>query len=150
MIKTCGINDLPKCLDIFYDIFTSPPWVYSWMDKNEMLRYFNDMYKTPGFIGYMYYDGGVLMGACVGVISDYFLHTQYDIKEIFIRKSSQNKGLGSKMMSEIEEDLVKKGVVCITLMTQRNISAYTFYQKNGFIDSESAVHMVKVLRSENI
>lgn len=150
MVRECGSHsDLVKCLDIFYDVFTSPPWEYSWMDKNEMRRYFTDLYRTPGFVGYMYYDGGVLLGACMGCISDYFLHAQYDIKEIFIHTNAQNKGVGSKMLSEIEADLVKRKVICITLMTQRNIPAYHFYLKNEFISSDITVHMTKVLRYES-
>lgn len=148
MLRICEKEDLNPCVSLFCEVFTSKPWDYHWMTPESMLRYFTDLYMTPGFIGYMYYDNNRFMGACMGCVSDYFLHSQYEIKEIFVDIKEQHKGVGSAMIKEIETDLIQREIKCITLITQRNIPAYAFYKKHDFHESEQAVHFAKILTAD--
>lgn len=55
----------------------------------------------------------------------------------------QNKGYGSKLLKEIEELAVKKGAACIELQAVNDRMHSHFYDKAGYLNSESFVNRVK-------
>lgn len=137
--------DIPLLAKMYTELFRNPPWNYEWVQPDNMLRYFEDMYLTPHSVGYTLLEDGIISGACFGVVSDYFLTVTYDIKEIFIAPSQQNRGRGSFLLSEIEKILTMQGIGCISLSTVSEIAAYPFYLKNGYSVSETSVFMSKLL-----
>jgi len=145
MIRAMQNEDINRLAEIYYIIFTSDEWRYDWLTENNVLRYFTDMYNTPQCLPYVYIHNGVMVGGCFGDMSDYFNHVQYYIKEIFIERTLQSKGAGSKFLAEIETDLYKRGVENITLFTSKKIHAYGFYHKNGYTDGSESVFMLKIL-----
>ena len=148
MIQEFSKDNLNLCAEMFFDVFTSPPWEYTWLSRENINRYFEDMLITPGFIGFLYYEGHTCLGVCLGGINDYFIAPQFEINEIFINRNRQKEGIGSKMLAEIETCLSDAGVHCVTLLTQKDMNAYQFYLKNGYSVSKKAVHMSKILSGD--
>jgi len=138
-----------SCVNIYYDMFTSPDWGFDWLTIENARRYFKDVSDSPRFKGYIYLNGGEAAGCCLGEISDYFCTAQYTIKEIYIDPALQGKGHGSGFLSEIEADLKKYGIDNILLSTSRSVKAYNFYIKNGFIVSPETVFLVKFLNTDS-
>ncbi len=136
---------IPICAQIFYDVFTTGEFNYEWLEYENVVRYFTDLYNTPGFAGYVYVDGGEILGGCLGAVSDYFLVAQYEIKEIFVAKQHARRGVGSRLLAEVEADLQKRGVGYIFLLTDKSINAYNFYQKNNYMENSGIAHMSKTL-----
>lgn len=79
------------------------------------------------------------MGTCLGFISchiQYLLHhcgKVAEIQELFIKKEYRDKGIGKKLISEIE--ILLKELDCMALeVTAQNkrIATHEFYKKKGF------------------
>lgn len=132
--------------DLYYKVFSSPQWGFDWLDKEKVYRYFTDLLNTPRFVGYIYNSQEEPVGACLGTVSDYFNTVQYYIKELFIVPQLQNKGIGSIFLSEAEKELAELGVDNMTLFSAKSIPAYSFYHKNGYVDSKDSVFMIKFMK----
>ena len=70
---------------------------------------------------------------------------EYWIEEFGIRPQMQGNGIGSRFMQEIEKDLIKRGITHIVLLTGKSVSAYCFYQKNGFEEKKEYIFLAKSL-----
>jgi len=134
------------CLKLFLNVFRSEPWNYSHLEDEKMALYFEDMENTPNFKGFIYMEQETIQAFCFGIMSSYFGATTFDIKEIVVDVNAQGKGIGSKMLCDIERDLRKIDVSAITLMTRKEIAAFKFYDKNGYDVSEGAVVMSKFIK----
>jgi GNAT superfamily N-acetyltransferase len=134
------------CADMFYNIFTQPPFGFSWLSREKLDRYFVDMENTPQFLGYLYMEKDRMVGACYGQIDDYFMTKAYRINEFFIDESHQEQGLGSDFLRDIENLLQQRGIETIYLFAQKYTKAYAFYRHNNFLANEETTHMVKVMR----
>lgn len=130
---------------MFLDVYKNKPWNYTWLIFENTLRYFTDLFNTPCFIGFKFIEDNITVGYCVGISSDYFVGNSFEIKEIFISRQLQNKGLGSNFLGMVEKSLKDFEVDRITLATQREIPAFDFYLKNGYEVSEGAVFLSKCL-----
>lgn len=145
MLKRFAETDFDASVDMFYNIFTNPPWGFDWMSRNHVYEYFVDILNTPKTIAYTYFNESGLCGGCFGSVSYCSPIPIYEIKEIFIKNEYHNKGLGSKMLAEIETDLKKYGITAIRLFTMRTIPAFGFYIKNGYEETADAVTLSKIL-----
>lgn len=143
-LKQFTPNHIQSCANLFFDVFFNEPFNYQITESN-MLRYLTDISNTPNFKGYMYFMEGRLIGICFGCLIDYFAKPSYDIKEIAVAKDCQGIGAGAAFLRAVEGDLAKIDVHAVTLTTQREISAFKFYEKNGYSVSESTVYMSKIL-----
>ena len=137
-----------RCVKLYYDMFTSPEWGFTWLTMEKTRRYFTDMANAPRFKGYMYMQDGDAAGACFGDISDYFKTAQYYIREIFVDQSIQGRGVGSRFLADIEADLKRCGIDNVILSTSRGIKAFDFYKNNGYIENPETAFLVKFLTNE--
>ena len=146
MVDLYAKDDKQACVDLFVDVFTHEPWRYAWMRADSITRYFADMARTPGFLGLVMKEDGILLGFCFGLMTDYFNGVNYEIKEIAVARACQRQGMGSRLLAQAEQWLQKKGVNTITLATRRDIGAYAFYMKNSYDVSEAALYLYKNLQ----
>jgi aminoglycoside 6'-N-acetyltransferase I len=142
------IEDINRLSEIYREIFISEEWGYNWLTHEKTVTYLTDMFNAPKFVGYVLIIGGELVGGCFGDVGDYYKSVQYYIKELFIELALQKKGTGSWFLAEVEVELKKLDIDNITLNTSRNIPAYKFYHRNGYMDSPESVFMVKFLNAE--
>ena len=145
MKKYAAVNR-NEAVELFMGVFQAEPFGYTWLRREDVARYFTDLTNTPSELSFLYYDDkGLLTGLCFGAINDYFLHKLYDIKEFAVRRQAQGRGAGGRMLEEVSAFLKQEGVAAITLSTQREIPAYEFYIKNGFVASKSSVTLSKTI-----
>lgn len=136
-------NEIERCSQLYMEVFHSPPWHYDWITKEGTVRYFTDLYRTPGFRGFTYKVAGELTGLCMGCIFDYFTAPQYEIKEFAVSPARQRLGIGGLMLEALEDCLAQEKVAFITLMSDRHIPAFAFYQKHGFMLHDENIFMSK-------
>lgn len=68
---------------------------------------------------------------------------EYYIDELCIKFELQGKGIGSKFIELIEEDIKLQCMNGIILNTERNYPSQTFYEKNGFEVIEDLIILAK-------
>ena len=145
MLQKLTAVHMDACVQLFYEVFTAGRWQFDWLTTDNIRRYFADLRRTPHFIGYVWSEDQRLAGACLGIASDYFGAPQYEIKEIFVDPNRQGRGVGSKFLAAVENDLREKGIGMVILFTSRGIPAYSYYLKNNYIQNEDTVHFMKTL-----
>lgn len=138
-------EDVSPLAQIYFEIFSGDWWAYDWLKAENALDYFRAMRASPMFKGFVFMEGGVLIGACFGELNSFFITPQYHIKEIFIAQALQRTGLGSFYLRETENALKSMGVRYITLYTLKTIPAYGFYIKNNYKNLPDSVHMGKAV-----
>lgn len=152
MVSLFSANCILPCSRIFFDVYSRPPFLYSWLSKQGVYDYFFDLFRTPKFLGFVYLsqneqDGTVsIQGACLGVVSDYFKIKKYRIAELFVEKHSQNSGIGTKIIFEAEKYLKGIGIAAIELSTDKILPGIEFYKNCGFDLCENTVNMIKIVR----
>lgn len=66
------------------------------------------------------------------------------IFEFCIDTEKQGKGLGTEFLNEIQKFLLENNIKQIFLQTERTVSAYKFYLKNGFIELTATFRFIKI------
>lgn len=86
-----------------------------------------------------------MIGISLGYIFHWWEGDEYYIKEFCIRRDSQKMGYGSIFLQELGEFLLTRKIRAIGLTTERNVPAYAFYKKNGFIELDKTVFLARIL-----
>ena len=69
------------------------------------------------------------------------------ISDLLIKKDRRGRGIGTKLLSEIERIAKKSGVKRIMLNNNKNEESYksNFYKKHNFIERENISNFIKYL-----
>jgi aminoglycoside 6'-N-acetyltransferase I len=135
-----------QCVKLFHRVFISEPFFFDWLNQDSIERYFTDMENTPNFLAYALLRKNRIVGACFGQVIDYFMYPEYKINEFFIDPDLQNRGLGTKLLADVEARVADRDVTWINLFTQANMPSFTFYKKRGYSASPDTLQMVKPLK----
>ena len=138
-------TDLDACVAIYSDAFTAPPLNYHWLTKEKSWRYIRDLTKTPGFMGYTYWENGEMIACCLGILDNYFEGTIFCVEELAVLSKYHSQGIGTKVMDLLEKKIAGYGVEAISLQTSRNLPAFNFYLKNGYEEITENVSLLKQL-----
>ena len=130
----------------FADVFTNEPWNDDWSDKDQLHNYILDLTGQSYSLTLGLFEGEEMVGLSMGYIKHWFRGTEYMIDEFCISRTRQHQGLGTKFMQEIEKYIKSIGLKQIFLQTDRNVPAYEFYKKNGFIELQGHVSVAKELK----
>ena len=145
-LKRLGPDEKEDIKEVFAGVFTKEPWNDDWSDKEQLDMYIMDLIGQGYSLTYGLYDeANELIGISLGYIKHWYSGTEYIINEPCIKTDRQGAGAGSFFLAEIEKAIKALGLKQIFLLTDSNVSAYDFYRKNGFIESETNVAFSKVL-----
>lgn len=117
---------------LFKSVFAAPPWNEDWSDEEQLDNYLRDLMEVRTPLIYGLYDGEILAGVSIGNIRHWCGGTEYFIEELCLARDYQGRGLGREFFALIEDELKKRNLNMIYLMTDRNKPAYEFYKKLGF------------------
>ncbi len=124
-------DQLNICASLYKDVFNSEPWNDNWTEAAALDR-LNDFFDTPGFIGLCAFENEKLTGCIIGNIEKYFEGNYFYLKEMFVSRNCQRRGIGKELITELEAKLNDRGIKNIILFTSNNMFPAEFYAKNGF------------------
>ncbi|EDS78495.1 spermine/spermidine acetyltransferase [Clostridium botulinum C str. Eklund] len=142
IIKKFEKEYLKECSKIYPSIFNEKPWEESWTEDIAYKR-LKEVYDTPNFFGIAYIKDENIIGAILGNIEHWNIGKKYILKEFFIDSKCQGRGLGCKMLGELEEKLCKLSVKSIELNTIVGRSTEGFYFQNGYEVNKQMIVMEK-------
>ena len=143
--KRLNINDKEMIKELFTGVFTGEPWNDDWSDKEQLDMYINDLVGQGYSLTYGLFDGDELIGLSMGYIKHWYSGTEYIINELCIKTCRQGTGAGTFFLSEIEKAIKELGLKQIFLLTDKNVPAYEFYKKNGFVEVTDNVAFAKFI-----
>lgn len=88
-------------------------------------------------------DTGLVCGFAMGYFKQYDDIIGYTLEEIVIASAEQNKGFGSRLLTELEARVKAAGAACIELQAVKDEMHERFYGKAGFKDAKNFVMKVK-------
>lgn len=142
IISKLNETHLKECSLIYIDTFNEEPWHDNWDEVSSYNR-LDEIYRTPGFIGLVVIENEKVLGAIFGNLETWFEGYMYNLKEMFVEKSSKGNGLGSILFSHLEEALKNHKVTSISLFTSKGDLTEKFYLKNGCETEDDMIMMCK-------
>lgn len=127
---------LSNCAAILVDAYNGEPWQDRWTQE-KALEKLNCFYHSPKFLGWLAYLDNQLVGCSVGNIEPYFTGDYFYLKEMFVARAAQGKGVGAALLKSIKQYLASADIETIILFTAKGKGyPFDFYQKKGFAEME--------------
>ena len=135
-------DDLVECSHLYVNTFKHEPWNEDWDIDDAFNRLSN--FLSPSYsMGFKAVNDNEIQGFLVGEIEQWSGSQSFFLKEMCVSKNMQRSGLGKELMRVLQEELVKKGVSRIYLITQRETIPEMFYKSLGFEPNDSLLIMRK-------
>ena len=131
-----------KCSELYIKVFNAEPWNDKWTLGTAHKR-LNDIFISPNFQGVLYLENGQIKGAIFGNYEQFYDGVHYNLREMFISNELQGKGIGSKLLKELENRLRALDVTTIILFTSKENKTSKFYLNNNFTEWDSMTMMGK-------
>lgn len=144
-LKRLSIDDKEAIKELFTGVFTGEPWNDDWSDSKQLDLYIEDLCGQGYSLTYGLYDEGELIGLSMGYIKHWYTGTEYIINELCIKTDRQGGGAGTFFLTQTEKAIKEMGLKQIFLLTDRDVPAYNFYKKNGYVEVSSLVPFAKYI-----
>ena len=138
-LRVLSLSDREEITAKFTRVFTAEPWCDDWSDTGQLYAYITDLAGQENSLTLGYMENGEIAALAMGRKKHWYTGTEYCIDEFFVDTPFQGKGVGSAFLKDMKEYLSSEGIEQIFLQTDRNVPAYGFYLKNGFIEIEDIV-----------
>ncbi len=136
-------EELEEAAIIYTNVFSGSPWNEPWSINTAYARLY-DISKTPGYIGigYFHSENNKLIGFIVGNEEQWANYKTFYVNEICVLSSTQQTGIGTSLLSFLNELLIQKEVKEVYVSTERGQGKpERFFKKNGFVTHESRILM---------
>lgn len=138
-------GDLDECACLFKNVFSADPWYDEWVSLDQSRNYLKELIENPVFEGFVMCEDSKIVAACLGHRRSWWMGKEFFVDEFFVENGRQGNGIGTKTVDFLVNALREGGYTRLTLLTNKNIPAETFYLKNGFYTNEKRMVMVKEL-----
>jgi aminoglycoside 6'-N-acetyltransferase I len=141
-IRPLTPGDIGGCAALYMKAYNRAPWNYNFtVEKAE--RYLGEYAERKRFVGFVLCEGDEIAGAMLGHSKTWWTNDLLYIDEFFISPDRQRMGYGKALIEHSEEYARENGLEVITLMTNKYMPAYKFYENNDFLDAEHFVILFK-------
>lgn len=141
-IKPFTEDYLDQCIELYMKVFNSEPWNETWSYDTAKERLV-DLLNTPKFLGFLLFDQDNLIGFIAGNSKRTYSGCTFYIAELCVNYETQGKGYGSKLLRYLEEELVKRKIQSVYLLTAPGGQAEAFYRKNQYSINDNRVVIKK-------
>ena len=141
--RRIGMDEFAQIKVLFTSVFTREPWNDDWSDEKQLDLYLADLMGQNNSLTYGLFDGDALIALSMGRIKHWYEGTEYCIDEFCVRTDRQHGGIGTYFLGEIQAHMKGLGLTHIFLLTESDVPAYEFYQKNGFTQLKTSVSFAK-------
>lgn len=138
------MDHLEKIAEMYVEAFNAPPWNDKWTSELVIKR-LSQMMNCEGFYGMICSENDQINGMILGNHEVFFDGMHFNIKEFCVRLNLRGKGVGSKLLKEFENRLMKRGINEMYLFTSKTDQTEIFYQNRGFRSWNNMVLMGKKL-----
>ncbi|WP_429747994.1 GNAT family N-acetyltransferase [Bacillus salipaludis] len=138
------IDKMEQCIELYINVFNGEPWNENWTYQVAKER-LTDLLHTPKFLGFLLYYNGDLIGFIAGNSKKTYTGLTFYLAELCINNQIQGKGYGSKLLLYLEDELNKRGIQSLYLLTANGGIAEAFYLKNDYTLNENRIVMKKNL-----
>lgn len=139
------VDAIDQCIELYISVFNSEPWNETWTYPAAKERH-TDLLHTPKFLGFLLYEKDNLIGFIAGNSKKSYAGLTFYLAELCINNRIQGKGFGTKLLLSLEEELQRRDIQSLYLLTANGGAAETFYLKNGYETNGNRLVMRKSLK----
>jgi GNAT superfamily N-acetyltransferase len=135
---------LPECAAMFAAIFSAPPWNERWTVETATCR-LTEILQTPGSMGVVWIEPETAQpaGLAAGHLQQGATERVFRLAEFCVHPEWQGKGIGSRLLTQLERSVAELGAHAIFLTTEgRPVS---FYARHGYVAHPEWVAMSRSL-----
>jgi len=141
-IRPLTQNDIEQCARLYVLAYNRPPWNYNFSHE-KAVKYLTEYTERSRFVGFVLVEGDVIAGAMLGHSKTWWTNDLLYIDELFVAPESRGKGYGKRLLDHAEEYSREQGYEVITLMTNKHMPAFEFYNHIDYIQAEHFVFLFK-------
>lgn len=139
-----SIHHLEELAELYVETFNSEPWNDEWTIETAKKR-LQQMINTEDSYGLCLYQNGLICGAILGNMEQFYNGMMFNIKEFWIKNGMRGNGIGTQLIREFENRLKDRNVNEIILFTSKGDFTEHFYHKQDMKSIPDMVFMVKQL-----
>jgi aminoglycoside 6'-N-acetyltransferase I len=143
-IRPLTLSDIEHCATVYIQAYNRAPWNYNF-SKEKAIRYLTEYVERTRFVGFVITEGETIVGAMLGHAKTWWTNDLIYVDELFITPDSRGKGYGKKLLDHVENYAIDEGYEVITLMTNKHMPAFEFYQHIDYLPAEHFVFLFKPL-----
>lgn len=128
-IRKAKYSDLKEITNQFIDCYSCKPFNENWnyeTARKKIKKYFKTDYI------FVYINKSELLGTIIFSEEIWPTKNNFFIKEIFVKKEFQNKGIGKTLIRFVEKIGKKKNIKAINLLSNEKSIAHKIYKKNSY------------------
>ena len=133
---------IPACAAMYAAAYGEEPWNES-LAPDALQAYLRCYCDRPGLHLYAFLQENLPVGVALISIIPSVGSDFARIEDFCIAPAHQRKGLGSRFMNLLCEDLRASGCDSVLLATQRDFPSHHFYIRNGFVPLDSSIQLYR-------
>lgn len=137
---------LMECARLCAAVFSGAPWNQKWTVPGAA-RHIRETFRSPDFRGVVALENGKVIGFAYGVFFQWEDERRFYLKEMCVHGDQQGRGVGTRLLGRLMKELEAEKVNQISLGTEKDKPARSFYLKLGFAVDANLIYMSKRLRS---
>ena len=141
-IRPFEMSDIDKCAPLYMQAYNRPPWNYNFTQE-KVAKYLTEYADRKRFVGFVLTEGDNVVGAMLGHSKTWWTNDILYIDELFVAPDSRGKGYGKKLLDHTEDYSREQGYEVITLMTNKHMPAFQFYNHIDYLQAEHFVFLFK-------
>ena len=141
-IRPLTQSDIAQCAAVYVQAYNRPPWNYNFSNE-KAARYLTEYTDRGRFVGFVIIEDDQIVGAMLGHSKTWWTNDLIYVDELFVSPDSRGKGYGKKLLDHVENYAMDEGYDVITLMTNKHMPAFEFYEHLDYIHAEHFVFLFK-------
>lgn len=143
MIRAIAADDIGAMAEAMRQSYAEEPWREQW-SRHRAVRRLQAILSGYGAFGLAAVEQGEIIGCVLGFVDPYAEEDFFFVSELFVVPAWKRKGVGTRLLSALEERLKAEGIGTMQLISIKDNEA--FYHKAG-LENDSVSVMYKRIGS---
>ena len=131
MIKECITEHIREYGRIYAAAFSGEPWNDNWKPEDAEIHV-GEIMESKRSYGLEYVVDGKVIGFILGSSMLFCWGRMFEINDLAVHPDHQRQGVGAKLLEACLEEMKKRGVKGVNLITKSDGFLPEFYEKHGF------------------
>ena len=131
MIKECTTEHITEYGKIYATAFSGEPWNDHWKLEDAEIH-IKEIMESKQSYGLEYLVDGKVAGFILGSSMLFHWGRMFEINDLAVHPEYQGQGIAAKLLEACLEEMKKRGIKGVNLITQGDGFLPKFYEKHGF------------------
>ena len=131
MIKECTTEHMTEYGKIYATAFSGEPWNDHWKLEDAKIH-IKEIMESKQSYGLEYLVDGKVAGFILGSSMLFHWGRMFEINDLAVHPDYQGQGIATKLLEACLEEMKKRGIKGVNLITQGDGFLPKFYEKHGF------------------